>query len=120
MSRFRPVPNDTYRKAGGQLFLKLDGESALRDLGDCEDFTLTPNVEEIERFDKISAVRSLAASDVTQIDAEISMTLLNHTNLVRALAAMGDPKGAVVQHFRRERRRALLAADHQRVRCRHQ
>lgn len=87
--QFQPLSNDTYVIPKAQLLFKPQGEETFELLGDTDEVTLTINVEETERFTNEAGIRLLALTVVTQVDAELGLTLVQLTDRNRALSLLG-------------------------------
>lgn len=78
---------DNYSILKGKLYFKKVGETQWTDLGNAPEFTYEPTVETLEHFSSRSGVRSLDKVAVTQVGANLSLTLdeLTADNLKLAL-----------------------------------
>jgi hypothetical protein len=84
-----PIAGD-YTVGKGLVFFKPNGQEHFEELGDVENFDLTVEVEELERYSNQYGTATLANNAVTQVDASIETTLYQMTARNRALAAGGD------------------------------
>lgn len=89
-AKFQSLSTDEYSIPKAQVFFKGEDEDAYTLLGDSDDLTLNVTVEETERFTNESGIRTLALTIITQIDAELNMTLVQLSDLNRALALLGE------------------------------
>lgn len=87
--QFQPLSNDLYSIPKAQILFKPAGEEAFELLGDADEVTVEPTVEETERFSNEGGVRLLAKTVVTQVDAILSMTLVQLSDRNRALSLLG-------------------------------
>jgi len=85
-----------YTVGKGLIFFQPSGSSVWEELGDIDNFDLTVEVEEIERYSNQYGVAKLAHSAVIQTDVSIEMTLMQMTDRNRALSVGGD-KAAMSQ-----------------------
>jgi hypothetical protein len=74
----------------GFIFAKFAGNDYFEELGDSDAFTLNVEVTRDERKDNRFGVARTSDSQVTEINATVSFTLMQHTNRNRALAVMGS------------------------------
>lgn len=88
---FKPLSNDLYAIPKAQIMFKPQGSSAFELLGDTDDVNLEATVEETERYTNEAGVRILAKTIVTQVDALLSMTLVQLSDRNRALSLLGEP-----------------------------
>lgn len=87
--QFTPLSNDLYSIPKAQILFKPAGAEAFELLGDADEVTVEPTVEETERFSNEGGVRLLAKTVVTQVDALLSMTLVQLSDRNRALSLLG-------------------------------
>lgn len=87
--QFTPLSNDLYSIPKAQILFRPNGEEAFELLGDADEVTVEPTVEETERFSNEGGVRLLAKTVVTQVDAVLAMTLVQLSNRNRALSLLG-------------------------------
>jgi hypothetical protein len=74
----------------GFVLARFDGNDYFEELGDLDGFTLNIEVTRDERKDNRYGVARTSDSQVTEINATFSATLMQHTNRNRALAVMGS------------------------------
>lgn len=86
---FKPLSNDLYSIPKAQIMFKPSGEDNYILLGDADDVTIEPTVEETQRFSNEGGVRQLAKTVITQVDALLSMTLVQLSDTNRALSLLG-------------------------------
>jgi len=87
--QFAPLSNDLYSIPKAQILFRPEGAEAFELLGDADEVTIEPTVEETERFSNEGGVRLLAKTVVTQVDALLSMTLVQLSDRNRALSLLG-------------------------------
>lgn len=109
--QFKPLSNDLYSIPKAQILFKPDGADAFELLGDSDEVTIEPTVEETERFTNEAGIRLLAKTIVTQVDANLNMTLVQLSDRNRALSLLGelayDTQPATLAH-----NQSLVAPDH--------
>jgi len=88
--QFRTLPNELYAIPKAHLLFKPQGDAAFILLGDTDEITITPTVEEIERFTNEAGIKKLAITIVQQIDAVVNFTLAQLSDVNRALSLLGD------------------------------
>lgn len=88
MAHLTPISGD-YAIPKGLIYWQAEGSDTMVELGDADAVEISIEVEEQERYSNQFGTRTLADSQVTQVSAELSMTLLQMTSLNRALALMG-------------------------------
>ncbi|MCL6286191.1 hypothetical protein M3P21_22110 [Ruegeria sp. 2012CJ41-6] len=96
-TELRPIPNDKLEVGRANVMMAAVGGTAFDDFGDCESFTMSINVEEIQRYGKNSGVKRLRRSDVIQVDAEITIEALDMTPALRALSVGAELSTMYVQ-----------------------
>lgn len=74
----------------GFVLARFDGNDYFEELGDLDGFTLNIDVTRDERKDNRYGVARTSDSQVTEINATFSATLMQHTNRNRALGVMGS------------------------------
>ena len=89
MTIFKSLSNELYSIPKAQILFKPLGAVAFELLGDADDVTIEPTIEESERFSNEGGVRLLAKTVVTQVDATVNMTLMQLSNRNRALSLLG-------------------------------
>jgi len=87
--QFQPLSNDTYIIPKAQILFRPEGQETFELLGDTDEVTLATNVEETERYTNEAGIRLLALTVVTQVDAELGLTLVQLTDRNRALSLLG-------------------------------
>lgn len=87
--QFQPLSSDLYAIPKAQILFRPDGAEAFELLGDADEVTVEPTVEETERFSNEGGVRLLAKTVVTQVDATLAMTLVQLSDRNRALSLLG-------------------------------
>lgn len=88
--QFSPLSSDLYSIPKAQILFKPQGSTAFELLGDSDEVTLEPTVEETERFSNEGGIRQLVKTVVTQVDAQLSMTLVQLSDRNRALSLLGE------------------------------
>ena len=86
---FKPLSNDLYSIPKAQILFQPLGSDRLELLGDADAVTLTPTVTETERYTNEGGIRLLAKTIVTQVDAQLGLTLVQLSNQNRALSLLG-------------------------------
>ncbi|WP_322893467.1 MULTISPECIES: hypothetical protein [unclassified Yoonia] len=86
----RPLSNELYTIPKAEIFFRKSGQPAFQNLGDADAFTLEIAVEESERYANNRGTRTLVKRTVTQVDASVSMTLVQMTAFARAASMMAD------------------------------
>jgi len=88
---FKPLSSDLYAIPKAHVFAKPVGapDDAYTLLGDTDEVSLDITVEETERYTNEAGIRILAKTIVTQVDAALNMTLVQLSDLNRALSLMG-------------------------------
>lgn len=96
MSIFDPLSNDLYVIPVAELYFKPAGETAYINLGSADAITLEVSVEEQEKYAAVRGIRTLVKRAVTQVSANVSMTLAQMTPFARAASVMSaaDTSGA--------------------------
>ncbi len=87
---FKPLSNELYSIPKAQILFKPLGAEAYELLGDADDVTVTPTVEQTDRYTNESGIRTKVKTIVTQIDAVLAMTLVQLSNTNRALSLLGE------------------------------
>ncbi len=87
---FKPLSNDLYAIPKAQILFKPAGSDSFVLLGDTDAVSVEPQVEETERYSNEGGVRQLAKTVVTQVDAVLSMTLMQLSDANRALSLLGE------------------------------
>lgn len=88
--QFRTLPNELYTIPKAHLLFKPSGDEDFILLGDTDEITIEPTVEETERYTNEGGVRQLAVTIVTQIDAVVSFSLAQQSAINRALSLLGE------------------------------
>lgn len=88
--QFKPLSNDLYSIPKAQILFKPEGQENFELLGDSDEVTIAINVEETERYTNEAGIRLLAKTIVTQVDAELSLTLVQLSDRNRALSLLGE------------------------------
>lgn len=94
--QYKPLSNNLYSIPKAQILFKPTGSETFELLGDADEVTIEPTIEETERFTNEAGIRLLAITIVTQIDANLSMTLVQLSDRNRALSLLGE-LGAATQ-----------------------
>jgi len=97
---YKSLPNDTYVIPKAQLLFQPQGQEEFFLLGDADEVTIEPTVEESERYSNEGGVKELALTVVTQVDATFNATLMQLSDINRALSLLGEleyaTQGAIV------------------------
>lgn len=88
--QFRTLPNELYTIPKAHLLFRPDGDDDFQLLGDTDEIAIEPTVEEIERFTNEAGIRKLAVTITTQVDATVSFTLAQLSDINRALSLLGE------------------------------
>ncbi|OHV83650.1 hypothetical protein [Rhizobium sp. LCM 4573] len=88
-NKFLPLTED-YTKYSLQGSFQPHGEEGAYKLGDLEALGYTPEVQEMERWSREFAEKTLVRTDPLQKGATISLTALSISDLVRAAFVMDD------------------------------
>lgn len=86
---FNALSNKYYSIPKAQLLFQPDGEEGFFLLGDADDFELTLEVEEQERRTNEEGVQKLVLTVVTSVDPVFTMTLMQLSDVNRALSLLG-------------------------------
>jgi len=78
------------------VFARFEGQSHFEELGDTDGVEVNVEVERDDRYDNRFGTRRVADSQITSINATLSMTLAQMTGRNRALGVMGS-KGSQLQ-----------------------
>ena len=92
--QFKPLSNNLYSIPKAQILFKPQGVDTFELLGDTDDVTVEPTIEETERYTNEAGIRLLALTIVTQVDAEVNMTLVQLSDRNRALSLLGALENA--------------------------
>lgn len=95
--QLKPIPADGLSIPRANILIAEVGDTAFADVGDCESFSLSLEVQEVERYGKNFGTKQLRKSDVIQVDASISMELVDMTRFLRALSVAASDTGAALQ-----------------------
>ncbi len=87
--QFQALSDESYSIPKAQILFQPDGDEAYQLLGDADDVNIEINVEETERYTNETGVRTLAKTIVNQVDATLNMTLVQLSDLNRALSLLG-------------------------------
>lgn len=89
-SLFSPLSNDLYSIGKATIWFKPAGGTAFTLLGDSDDVAIAIEITEQERFNNECGLRRKARSIVTELDATVSMTLVQLSDFNRGLSLLGD------------------------------
>lgn len=78
-----------YLVGRGFLSMKLQGETAVHDMGNCTRFTFQPNPTRLDHYSSRIGIRKKDLTIVTQLDAKLTMTLEEATVRNMQILAMG-------------------------------
>lgn len=87
---FAPLSNDLYSIGKATIWFKPTGETDFTLLGDSDDVSIAMEVTEQDRFNNECGLRRKARTVVTELEATLSMTLVQLSDLNRALSLLGD------------------------------
>ena len=87
--QYQPLSDELYSIPKAQILFKPQGSETYELLGDSDEVTLEPTVEETERYTNEAGIRKLAKTIITQVDAEFNMTLVQLSDRNRALSLLG-------------------------------
>jgi len=87
--QFNPLSNNLYSIPKAQILFKPQGSDTFELLGDSDEVTVEPTVEETERYTNEAGIRLLALTIVTQVDATVNLTLVQLNDRNRALSLLG-------------------------------
>ena len=90
ISLFSALDEDLYSIGKATIWFKPLGETAFDLLGDSDDVAIAIEIVEQERFNNECGLRRLARTIVTEINATVSMTLVQLSDLNRGLSLLGD------------------------------
>ena len=96
-TQLRPLTAENLSIPRANVLIGAVGSNKLEDAGDCEAFSLSIEVQEAERYGKNFGLKTLRRSDVIQVDASVSMELVDMTKFLRALSVGGSDQGRVSQ-----------------------
>jgi hypothetical protein len=88
--QFQALSDEGYSVPKAQLLFKPSGEDVYHLLGDADDVNVEITVEETERYSNIGGTRRLAKTIINQVDATLNMTLVQLSDLNRALSLLGE------------------------------
>ena len=88
--QFRTLPNELYTIPKAHLLFKPAENEDFILLGDTEEITIEPTVEETDVYTNEAGIRQLAITIVTQIEATVSFTLKQLSAINRALSMLGE------------------------------
>lgn len=97
-NQLQPLPASGLSVPRANILLADVGTQAFTDVGDCENFTMSLEVEEIERYGKNFSTKTLRKSDVIQVNATISFEVVDFTKFIRSLSVGADDKGRFTQN----------------------
>jgi hypothetical protein len=86
---FTPLSSGLYAIPKGQVLFKPEGSDAYELLGDTDAVELEIAVEETERFSNEDGERTKVLTVINQVDATLTMTLMQLTDRNRALSLLG-------------------------------
>jgi len=89
-SLFAPLSNDLYSIGKATLWFKPAGDDQFTLLGDSDDVSIAIEVTEQDRYNNECGLRRKARTIVTEIDALVSMTLVQLSDLNRGLSLLGS------------------------------
>lgn len=93
----QPIPASGLSIPRANVLIGDVGGDHLIDVGDVEAFSLSLEVEEVSRYGKNSSTKTLRRSDVTQVTATISMSVVDMTKFMRALSVASADSGRYTQ-----------------------
>lgn len=96
-TQLQPIPASGLTVPRANVLMADVGSSEFIDIGDCESFSLSLEVEEIERYGKNFSTKTLRKSDVIQVNASISFEVVDFTKFMRALTVGADENGRYTQ-----------------------
>lgn len=85
---FSPLSDEFYAIPKAELLFQPRGSTKFLNLGDADSVEITINVEETERYANNQPTRTLVKRVVSQVDAEVSMTLAQMSPYARAASLM--------------------------------
>lgn len=88
-TELRPLPNTNLALPRCNVLIGDVGGTEFVDLGDVEALSMELSVEEISRYGRNSGTKQLRKSDVIQVDATLTMTVMDMTKFARALSVGG-------------------------------
>lgn len=125
LPNYSVLDNGLYELNRCELMDRLPGTQHLFGMGDGEAGTLNVNSTKLARFRKNARTRTKAKEIVTQTDSTISLTLMQRTEFLSGLMAMGAIKpvaqvaaGFDIHHRPREGRRPIFPGEAGRLECR--
>lgn len=87
---FASLSNDLYSIGKATIWFKPEGETDFDLLGDSDDVSIAIEVTDQDRFNNECGLRRLARTIVTEIDATVTMTLVQLSDLNRAFSLLGE------------------------------
>ncbi len=85
---FSPLSDDFYSIPKAELLFQPRGSTKFLNLGDADSVEITISVEETDRYANNQPTRTLVKRVVSQVDAEVSMTLAQMSPYARAASLM--------------------------------
>lgn len=82
----QPIPASGLSIPRANVLIGDVGSNYMIDVGDVETFSLSLEVEEVERYGRNFSMKTLRRSDVIQVNATISMSVVDMTKFMRALS----------------------------------